>query len=88
MSTNFWIHIIVFITVFTITGIIISRKAKKKNVREVDNEFEEIKAEIFEAEDLRREAKEDRDKASEELRNAEELKRKAKEELEKIRAKK
>jgi len=85
MNSDFWIHCIIFITVFVLTGVLISKRKRKKDIQR--NEYKEIQAEIFDAEKLVRQAELDRKKASETRKEAEELKRKAAEEWERARQK-
>lgn len=87
MSTNFWIHLIIFMTVFIVTGVILSYRAKRKKNKGINFDYEEIRAEVLEAEDIMRQAKRERAIAREELKKAEELKRRAANEWIKIRAK-
>jgi len=49
MNSDFWIHCIIFITVFVLTGILMSRRRRKKDRQR--EEYKEIQAEVFEAED-------------------------------------
>jgi len=87
MSTNFLIHFIIFVIVFVITGIVFSKRAKKKKKKNTGNDYKQIHTENFEAEELLRQAKYERFKAREELKKAENLKKKAEEEWIKILAK-
>ena len=79
------IHIIIFLSVFVVTGVILTRKKKdtaRKKAEEL--EIEEIQAEIFDAEEYRREAQADRLKAKLELEEAEKIKRRAENERDEI----
>lgn len=86
MGANTWIHIIVFITVFIFTGVILSHRAKKKKSDKTNFDYNEIRAEVVEAEDIMRQAQNERARARKELKEAEELKRKAASEWAKIRS--
>ena len=78
MSFETGIHIIIFLSVLVVTGIILTRKKRNtalKNAEESD--IEEIQAEIFDAENYRRQAQADRLKAKLELEEAKKIKRRA-----------
>ena len=85
MSLETGIHLIIFLLVFIVTGLILSRKkrntANKKNEKEG---FEIIQAEVLKAEEYLREAKADRLKAKLELEEAEKIKKRARNKTEKI----
>lgn len=85
MNSDIWMHCIVFITVFFLVGILMSRRRRKKDRQR--EEYKEIEAEVFETGELVRQAELDRREASEARKEAEELKRKAAEEWEKARHK-
>lgn len=65
----------VFITVFLITGILWSRRMKKKEEKIFKDEYQEIQAEVLEADDLINQAKLVKEEAREEREKAEELMR-------------
>lgn len=73
--------------VFVFTGLILSHRAKKKKNEKANFDYKEVRAEVIEAEDIMRQAKNERDIARQELKEAEELKRKAANEWAKIRTK-
>ena len=75
MNSDFWIHCLVFITVFLITGILWSRRMKKKEEKIFKDEYQEIQAEVLEADDLINQAKLVKEEAREEREKAEELMR-------------
>ena len=75
MNSEFWIHCIVFITVFVITGILLSRRMKKKEDKIFEDEYQEIQAEVLEADDLIKQAKLEKEEARKEREKAEELMR-------------
>ena len=64
MISDFWIHVIIFLTVFVLTGIVLSRKKKHKDEKSTENDYEEIQAEIFEAEDITRKTELDKFKSN------------------------
>ena len=79
MDFEFGIHLVIFLSVFIVTGIVLSRK-KRNRAKAKDGLFgvEEIQAEVFQAEEYLREAREDRLKAKSELEEAEKIKEEAK----------
>jgi DnaJ-domain-containing protein 1 len=87
MNSDLWIHLTIFIAFFVITGILVSRKMKKKEDKIFKDEYQEIQAEILEADDLIRQAKLEKEEARKERKKAEELMRIAIEEWDHIRKK-
>ena len=59
MSSDTWIHLIIFIVVFVFTGTILSRKKKNKENQHSNIEYEEIEAEILEPKDIVRQVEND-----------------------------
>jgi len=78
------IHLVIFLSVFIITGIVLSRK--KKNIsgnKEETSDIQEVQAEVFKAEEYLREAQAERLKAKLALEEAEKIKEEAKHKTEK-----
>lgn len=79
MNLETGIHLIIFLCVFVVTGILLTRKkGSTANRKPEEIDIEEIQAEIFDAEEYRREAQADRLKAKLELEEAEKIKKRAK----------
>ena len=73
------IHLVIFLLVFIVTGIVLSRKKRSAaGSKEGISGIEEIQAEVFKAEEYLREAQADRLKARSELKEAETIKAQAK----------
>lgn len=71
-------HLIIFLAVFIITAIVITKKKKNCSNSETEEiDIEEIQAEIFDAAEYRKEAKADRLKAKLELEEAKKIKKMA-----------
>jgi len=75
MDTEFWIHCIIFIVVFVVTAVVLSRRMKKKENKTYEGEYQEIQAEIFDTEKLQHQAKLEKEEARKERQMAEELMR-------------
>jgi F0F1-type ATP synthase membrane subunit b/b' len=75
MNSDFWIHSLIFITVFLFTAILVSRRTKKKEDKIFKDEYQEIQAEVLEAGDLIKQARLEKEEARQEREKAEELMR-------------
>ena len=52
MEADVWVQIIIFLVVFVVTGIILSRKKENRDNRYSLDEYEEIQAEILEPQNI------------------------------------
>lgn len=77
MHSDFWIHGSIFLAVFIMTGIFWSRRMKKKEDKLFKDEYQEIQAEVLEADDLIKQARLEKEEARKEREKAEELMRAA-----------
>lgn len=59
MNSDTWIHLIIFIIVFVLTGTILSRKKKNKEKQHSNIEYEKIEAEILDPEYIIHQAEHD-----------------------------
>lgn len=80
MQSDFWIHGTIFLAVFIMTGILWSRRMKKKEDKLFKDEYQEIQAEVLEADELIKQARLEKEEARKEREKAEELMRVAIEE--------
>jgi F0F1-type ATP synthase membrane subunit b/b' len=75
MNSDFWVHSLIFIIVFLFTAILFSRRTKKKDDKIFKDEYQEIQAEVLEADDLIKQARLEKEEARQEREKAEELMR-------------
>ncbi len=87
MNTDLWVYIIVFVGVFIVVSVVLVRRENKRDKDLSDRDYEEIRAEVFEAEKEIQQSRLESQIAREAQKEAEELQRKAFEELEKVKTK-
>ena len=83
MNTDLWVYIIVFVVVFTVVSVVLVKRENKTEKDQSYGNYEEIRAEVFEAEKDIEQARVESDLARKAQMEAEKLQRKTFEELEK-----
>ena len=83
MNTDLWIYIIVFVVVFTVVSVVLVKRENKTEKDQSYGDYEEIRAEVFEAEKNIEQSRVESDLARKAQMEAEKLQRKTFEELEK-----
>lgn len=83
MNTDLWVYIIVFVVVFTVVSVVLVKRENKTEKDQSYGDYEEIRAEVFEAEKDIEQARVESDLARKAQMEAEKLQRKTFEELEK-----
>jgi flagellar biosynthesis/type III secretory pathway M-ring protein FliF/YscJ len=87
MNTDLWVYIIVFVVVFTVVSVVLVKRESKAEKDLPDRDYEEIRAEVFEAEKEIAQSRVESDLARKAQMEAEKLQRKTFEELEKAKTK-